>query len=52
LIENRNEIMAERIADFIKKQSVFAAVGALHLPGASGVIERLRRKGFVVEAVR
>jgi len=52
LIENRNEIMAERIADFIKKQSVFAAVGALHLPGANGVIERLRRKGFVVEAVR
>jgi len=52
LIENRNEIMAERIADFIKKQSVFAAVGALHLPGANGVIERLRRKGFVVEVVR
>ncbi len=52
LIDNRNEIMAERIADFIKKQSVFSAVGALHLLGANGVIERLRRKGFVVEAVR
>ena len=51
LIDNRNEIMADRIADFIKKQSVFAAVGALHLPGSNGVIERLRRKGFVVEAV-
>jgi uncharacterized protein YbaP (TraB family) len=52
LLDNRNEIMAQRIEVFMKKESVFAAVGALHLPGANGVIERLRKKGFVVEAVR
>ena len=52
LLDNRNDIMAERIAAMIKKQSVFAAVGALHLPGDNGVIALLRKKGFAVEVVK
>jgi hypothetical protein len=51
LITDRNKRMANRIADFAGKQPVFIAVGALHLPGEKGVIELLRKKGFLVEAV-
>jgi uncharacterized protein len=29
---------------------VFVAIGALHLGGERGVLELLRRRGFVVEA--
>lgn len=52
LITDRNRRMANRIADFTAKQQVFIAVGALHLPGEKGVIELLRKKGFLVEAVK
>jgi uncharacterized protein YbaP (TraB family) len=50
LVTDRNIHMANRIADFIKEQSTFIAVGALHLPKQDGVIELLRKKGFAVEA--
>ncbi len=52
LVTDRNLRMAERIAEFAKKQPTFAAVGALHLPGPEGVIELLRKKGYTVEAVK
>lgn len=51
LVTDRNVRMAERAAAFIKEQSTFIAVGALHLPGANGVIELLRKKGFTVQAI-
>ena len=50
LVTDRNERMASRISDFIKEQSTFIAVGALHLPKERGVINLLRQKGFTVEA--
>jgi len=50
LVTDRNERMASRISDFIKEQSTFIAVGALHLPKEKGVINLLRQKGFTVEA--
>ncbi len=52
LVTDRNMRMANRIAEFIKEQPTFIAVGALHLPKQKGVIELLRKKGFIVEAVR
>jgi len=52
LVTVRNVRMADRIADFIQKQSVFVAVGALHLPKADGVIALLRQKGFTVEPIK
>lgn len=52
LITDRNKIMVERIATFIKQQPTFCAVGALHLPEKNGIIEGLRKKGFKVEAVK
>ncbi len=51
LVLDRNERMAKRIGEFIKKESTFIAIGALHLPGEKGVIELLRKKGFQVEPV-
>jgi uncharacterized protein YbaP (TraB family) len=41
--------MADRIDGFIKKESTFIAVGALHLPGTDGVVALLRKKGYTVE---
>ena len=52
LVTDRNKRMAERIGDMAHKQSTFAAVGALHLPGNEGVITLLREKGYTVEAVK
>jgi uncharacterized protein YbaP (TraB family) len=51
IVTDRNHRMAERAAVFIKEQSIFIAVGALHLPGPEGVIELLRKKGFTVEPI-
>lgn len=52
LVTDRNIRMANCIAEFIKAQSTFIAVGALHLPKATGVIDLLRKKGFAVEVVK
>jgi hypothetical protein len=52
LVTNRNVRMADRIAVFIQEQTVFVAIGALHLPGPGGVIELLRKKGYTVYPVR
>jgi uncharacterized protein YbaP (TraB family) len=43
----RNEIQANSIDSILKsKASLFVGVGAAHLPGARGVIEMLRDKGY------
>jgi len=52
LITIRNKRMADRFEDYVKKgRRLFAAVGALHLPGERGVIELLRAKGFSVTPI-
>ena len=48
----RNEIQANSIDSIIKKTSLFAGVGAAHLPGARGVIELLRKKGYTLRAIK
>lgn len=50
-IIERNKKMAEKIAEYCKKQSTFNAIGAAHLAGKEGVIKLLRQKGFTVEAI-
>lgn len=52
LIINRNKIMAERSQKYLAKGSTFLAVGALHLPGETGLISLLREQGFKVTAVK
>jgi hypothetical protein len=48
LLTGRNATMAERAAPLIAKGGAFIAVGALHLPGKGGLIERFRAMGYRV----
>ncbi|HEY4062559.1 MAG TPA: TraB/GumN family protein [Puia sp.] len=48
----RNGIQANAIDSIIRHRSLFVAVGAAHLPGSQGVIERLRKKGYTVRPVK
>ena len=47
----RNEIQANSIDSIIRGHSLFAGVGAAHLPGKRGVIELLRKKGYTLRPV-
>ena len=51
LLIGRNAIMAERAAPLIEAGGAFVAVGALHLAGKDGLIERLRSAGYAVTRV-
>jgi uncharacterized protein YbaP (TraB family) len=48
LIDKRNKRMAERSKPLIDKGNAFIAVGALHLPGKTGLVELLRSAGYKV----
>ena len=52
LLEARNPRMAERLSDKLKEGKVFIAVGALHLPGKTGLIQSLRQQGYQVTPVK
>lgn len=47
----RNEIQAYSIDTILKHNSLFAGVGAAHLPGPRGVIELLRKMGYTLRPV-
>jgi len=51
LFLKRNIKMAKRMDSLSHIRSIFFAIGAGHLPGDSGVINLLKRKGFTVEPV-
>jgi uncharacterized protein YbaP (TraB family) len=42
----RNRRMLEALLPKLAEKTVFVAVGALHLPGESGLIQLLRREGY------
>ncbi|MXN91442.1 hypothetical protein GR160_09390 [Flavobacterium sp. Sd200] len=52
LLYDRNTVMVRSIDSLARKGSLFAAVGAAHLPGKNGIIESLRSKGYTVKAVK
>lgn len=52
LIDKRNVLMADRAEPILKEGSAFIAVGALHLPGETGLVKLLREKGYTVTAVQ
>jgi uncharacterized protein YbaP (TraB family) len=47
----RNEIQANSIDSIVKRHSLFVGVGAAHLPGKRGVIELLRKKGYILRPI-
>lgn len=51
LLDTRNKRMAERAVPFIDDGNAFIAVGALHLPGETGLVQLLRDRGYKVTAV-
>jgi uncharacterized protein len=51
LLQGRNAIMAERAAPLLASGGAFVAVGALHLAGKTGLVERFRADGYTVTKV-
>lgn len=51
VLERRNRVMVTSIASITKNKSLFAAIGAAHLPGETGVINLLREEGYTVKKV-
>jgi hypothetical protein len=51
LLNARNKLMVARMASLFAEHACFAAVGALHLPGEKGLVNKLRRAGFKITPV-
>jgi uncharacterized protein YbaP (TraB family) len=51
LLLDRNAVMAERAAPLLASGGAFIAVGALHLVGKSGLVERFRAEGYTATKV-
>lgn len=51
LVDDRNQHMAERVQPYLQQGKAFVAVGALHLPGKTGLLERLQQQGYTVTPV-
>lgn len=51
LLEDRNARWIGTVEDLYRRQRTMVAVGALHLAGPDGLVARLRRDGFKVEAI-
>ena len=51
LLTRRNARMAERMRPFLDEGGSFVAVGAAHLPGATGLLNRLEKAGYRVSSV-
>lgn len=47
----RNENWVEKLPEMMKKNSLFIAVGAGHLPGSRGIIQLLRDKGYTLTPI-
>jgi uncharacterized protein YbaP (TraB family) len=51
LIDDRNQRMFERLIPMLPQGARFIAVGALHLPGPGGLLQRLEAAGVEVTRV-
>lgn len=51
LLTRRNELMAERMLPRLDVGGAFVAVGAMHLPGQEGILNRLAQKGYEITRV-
>lgn len=51
LLVRRNELMAERMQPHLDAGGAFVAVGAMHLPGEEGILNRLAQRGYRVTKV-
>ncbi|WP_062219926.1 TraB/GumN family protein [Aureimonas sp. D3] len=51
VVHKRNAVMSERLGPLLQRGGLFVAVGALHLPGETGLVESLRRAGWSVTRI-
>lgn len=51
LIDHRNHRMYRRMQPLLKSGNAFVAVGALHLPGKTGLLSLLRANGYAVQRI-
>lgn len=51
MLDNRNENWIKQLPEMMKKESLFVAVGAGHLGGELGLINLLRKAGYIVKPV-
>ncbi len=51
LLTKRNGLMAERMQPYLKDGGAFIAVGAMHLPGKEGILNRLAERGYLVQRI-
>ncbi|MGE4091330.1 MAG: TraB/GumN family protein [Candidatus Binatia bacterium] len=51
LTDKRNVRMVERLVPRLQQESVFIAVGALHLPGKNGILQMLADRGYAVSVM-
>lgn len=51
LLDQRNPRMVARMQPYLKAGQAFIAIGALHLPGESGVLNLLAKQGYRVSVV-
>lgn len=51
LLVDRNATMRDAAKSLLEKGGVFVAVGALHLPGQTGLVHLVREAGYTVTAV-
>jgi uncharacterized protein YbaP (TraB family) len=52
LLYDRNRKWAKELAGLLPQKSLLVAVGAAHLPGENGVIDLLRKQGYVLTPVK
>ncbi len=51
ILDNRNQIMLERMQPRLEEGRAFIAVGALHLAGKKGLLNLLAKQGYTIKAV-
>lgn len=52
MIDNRNKAWVKALPEIMKTTPTFIAVGALHLPGANGILNLLKQQGYTVDPVK
>jgi len=52
LLDERNNSWINQLPGMMEKQSLFVAVGALHLVGNSGLVNQLSRLGYTVKPLK
>jgi uncharacterized protein YbaP (TraB family) len=50
LLEDRNASWMQRLEAALRAGGVFVAVGGLHLPGSTGLLAKLRERGYQIKA--